>query len=88
VAEGEERPLTAQSVFRIARQAAERVAPAKHITPQGLQKTFIELALVEGESLEAVCNATGHARPESLNYYAGGRKLKENAIHAVAGKYL
>jgi integrase len=87
-AKGEERPLTAQSVFRIVLKAAERVVPAKHITPQGLRKTFIELALAEGEPLEAICNATGHARPESLDYYAGGRKLKENAIHTVAGKYL
>jgi integrase/recombinase XerD len=86
--DGEERPLTPQSVFRIVLAAAERVTPKKRITPQGLRKTFIELALAEGEPLEAIINATGHARPELLNYYAGGRKLRENAIHTVAGKYL
>jgi integrase len=86
--DGEERPLTAQAVFLIALAAAERAVPGKHITPQGLRKTFIELALAEGEPLEAICNATGHARPESLHYYASGRNLRENAIHKVAGKYL
>lgn len=86
--EGKDKPLTAQSVFQIVLKAAGRVIPQKRITPEGLRKTFIELALAEGESLEAIINATGHARPEQLNYYAGGRRLKDNAIHKVAGKYL
>jgi integrase len=85
---GEERPLTALRVFQVVRDSVARALPGKRVTPQGLRKTFIELALKEGESPDAIINATGHAGPEMLRYYGGGKRLRENAIHRVAEKYL
>ena len=61
--------------------------PGKTITPHSLRKTFIELALADGEPLQAIMNATGHARPEMLRYYAKRDRLRDNAIHQVA-RYL
>lgn len=85
---GQERPLSAIWVFRVVCDGVARVLPGRHITPQGLRKTFIELALKAGESPEAIINATGHAGPEALRYYGAEKRLRKNAIHAMAEKYL
>jgi hypothetical protein len=66
--DGQERPLTATRVFQVVRDIVAPVLKGKRVTPQGLLKTFIELALKEGESADAIINATGHAGPKILRY--------------------
>ena len=64
---------------------AFEIVPAKKITPHSLRKTFIELALDNGDDLIAICNATGHNSVEMVKYYDTRDRLKNNAINSLAG---
>lgn len=56
------------------------VVPTKKLTPHSLRKTFIELALDNGDDLIAICNATGHESVEMVR-----DRLKNNAINSLSG---
>ena len=61
------------------------IVPTKNITPHSLRKTFIELALDNGDDLIAICNATGHESVEMVKYYDTRDRLKNNAINSLSG---
>ena len=55
------------------------------ITPHSLRKTFIELALDNGDNLISIANATVHNSIDMISYYDTRDKLKNNAINSLAG---
>lgn len=61
------------------------VIPTKKITPHSLRKTFIELALDNGDDLISIANATGHSTVEMIKYYDTRDRLKNNAVNSLAG---
>lgn len=79
-----EKPLSTRAIFYVIKKLATKVIPEKNITPHSLRKTFIELALDNGEDLISICNATGHNSIEMVKYYDGREKLKNNAIHSLS----
>ncbi len=64
---------------------AFEIVPEKKITPHSLRKTFIELALDNGDNLISIANATGHNSIDMISYYDTRDKLKNNAINSLAG---
>ena len=61
------------------------VVPDKKISPHSLRKTFIELALDNGDDLISICNATGHGSVEMVKYYDTRSRLKNNAVNSLGG---
>lgn len=79
------KPLSTSYIFSVVINLAKQVHPEKKITPHSLRKTFIELALDNGEDLISICNATGHSTVEMVKYYDTRDRLKNNAIHSLSG---
>jgi len=79
------KPISTRNVFNIIKAMSLKVVPAKKITPHSLRKTFIELALDNGDDLIAICNATGHNSVEMVKYYDTRDSLKNNAVNSLAG---
>jgi len=75
-----EKPMSTDAVFDVIRAKASELFPGKNITPHSLRKTFIELALSEGEDFHAIMNATGLARVEMVRYYDGRDQVENNAM--------
>jgi integrase len=79
-----DKPLTTDAVFDVIRLTTLALFPEKNITPHSLRKTFIELALAEGEDFHAIMNATGLARMEMVRYYDGRDQVENNAIRGIS----
>lgn len=79
-----EKPLSTSYIFELVKKLAFKVVPEKNITPHSLRKTFIELALNNGDDLISICNATGHSTIEMIKYYDTRDSLKNNSIHSLS----
>jgi len=78
------KPLSTDYIFKIIKNITIKVVPSKKITPHSLRKTFIELALNNGDDLISIANATGHSTIEMIKYYDTRNKLKNNSIHSLS----
>ncbi len=79
-----DKPISTDAIFDVIQGKAADLFPEKNITPHSLRKTFIELALNEGEDLHAIMNATGLARVEMVRYYDGRDQIENNAIRGIS----
>ncbi|MBF0383516.1 MAG: site-specific integrase [Magnetococcales bacterium] len=77
------KPLSPTQIFRVVEKIASKVIPQKSITPHSLRKTFIELALNNGEDFISILNATGHSHTDMIRYYDGRDTLKNNAVNGL-----
>jgi integrase/recombinase XerC len=80
-----DKPLGTKYIFTIIQKKALVVVPNKKITPHSLRKTFIELALNNGDDLISICNATGHGSVEMVKYYDTRSRLKNNSVNSLSG---
>jgi len=65
------KPLSTSYIFDLIKTIGIKLVPNKKITSHSLRKTFIELALDNGDDFISICNATGHSTirmPATLNF--------------------
>ncbi|NOQ50261.1 MAG: tyrosine-type recombinase/integrase, partial [Mycoplasmataceae bacterium] len=79
-----EKPLSTSYIFELIKKMTSEVIPNKKFSPHSLRKTFIELALNNGDNFISICNATGHSTVEMIKYYDTRDKLKNNSIHSLS----
>ena len=82
-----DKPISTTGIFVVIRDMAATVLPGKNITPHSLRKTFVEIALNNGEDGSASMNATGWGSEGMLYYYDGRDALENNAIRGM-GKFI
>lgn len=85
--DGLSKPLSAQYIYEIVVKTVFKVTKGKKATPHSFRKSFIEIALNNGEDFISIINATGHSTVEMVKYYDGRDTLKNNAAHGMA-KYI
>jgi integrase/recombinase XerC len=78
------KPLTTQYIYQIVVETVFKVTNGKRATPHSFRKSFIEIALNNGEDFISIMNATGHSTVEMVKYYDGRDTLKNNAAHGMA----
>jgi integrase len=81
---GLQKPLSAQYIYQIVVETITKVTNGKRATPHSFRKSFIEIALNNGEDFISIINATGHSTVEMVKYYDGRDTLKNNAAHGMA----
>lgn len=87
VNKGLSKPINAQYIYEIVVKTVFKVTKGKKATPHSFRKSFIEIALNNGEDFISIINATGHSTVEMVKYYDGRDSLKNNAAHGMA-KYI
>jgi integrase/recombinase XerC len=80
---GLEKPLNVKSIYEMVCKVAKDVVPNKRISPHSLRKTFIELALNNGDDFISICNGTGHNTVEMIKYYDTRSRLKNNSVNSL-----
>jgi len=78
------KPLSTSYIFYLIKTIGGELIPDKKITPHSLRKTFIELALNNGDDFISICNATGHSTVEMIKYYDTRDSLKNNSVHSMS----
>ena len=78
------KPLSSSYIFDLIKTIGTKLVPNKKITPHSLRKTFIELALDNGDDFISICNATGHSAVEMIKYYDTRNSLNNNSVHSMS----
>jgi len=78
------KPISVTAIFNIITKLANQVVSHKNITPHSLRKTFIELALDNGDDLISITNATGHSTVEMIKYYDTRSRIKNNSVNSLS----
>lgn len=78
------KPLTSQYIYEVVVKTVFNITKGKRATPHSFRKSFIEIALNNGEDFISIINATGHSNVEMVKYYDGRDTLKNNAAHGMA----